>query len=135
MGQEDGAVCSNSRQEAGLAAPRLLGVAVGSIEDHGRGRGRLIETIERGLDRMVPHIKKPLADREPQPDATGRMAIGAGLDLDVEHLCPAATRNWMRRDTAWQPRRDRLGGEDGRRSDPLAQAPWTRTVSTAASAL
>ena len=70
---------------------------------------------------MVPHIEKPVPDREPQPDAAGRMTVDAGLDLDAEHLRAPADRNPLRRDAARQPRRDRLGGEHRRHPDPLAQ--------------
>ena len=43
--------------------------AVGRIDDHGHGRRRRIEAIERGLDRVVPHVEQPFTDRQPQPDA------------------------------------------------------------------
>jgi len=70
-----------------------LSIAIGCIEDQGRGRGRRVERIDGGLDRMIAHIEKPRSDREAQPYAARRMASGAGLDLDVEQLGTAAARD------------------------------------------
>ena len=77
---------------------------------------------------MVAHIEQPLADREPQPHAAGRMSVGAGLDLDAAHVGVSADRDQLDRDVVGQPRRHWLGGIDRRRSDPLAQAQRARMV-------
>src|SRR5260221_540531 len=88
-----GTTAQNFDDPTALRLQRLLGIPIGPVDDHGCGRGWNVELVERRLDRMVPHIDHALPDREPEPDPTRRVTVGAGFDANSENVSPPAHRD------------------------------------------
>src|SRR5262249_5639122 len=65
-------------------------------------------------------VNEPFADREPQPDPAGRMAVGAGLDRNSEDFRPPAHGNGATRNVL-EPRQNRFGRINRRLPDSVAK--------------
>src|SRR5262245_3760667 len=118
--QKRGTARQNLEDAPVLQLDRLLGVAIGAVEDHGWCRRRRVDGVDARLERIVAHVEQPVTDGEAQPDPAGRVPISAGLDLDAKDLAVAADRDGVAGDV-FQARQHGRGRKDLRPSDPIKE--------------